>query len=183
VESRSGNSSLNCASGVLAFVEAFDCHHGDRVFGEPDHVCGTWQRYASQDEFRDFSFRRNDDVDGHLFAGKQILVLRHQIGLSANAGDLRRYVEQRMRNLARHHVDFVVERHRYDHVGVLRAGAGKNVGMRAVANEALGVERVSHVADQVRRDIDNRHVVALGGQSFRDAVSDLAGTADDDLHG
>jgi hypothetical protein len=102
--------------------------------------------------------------------------------LGADAGDLGGHVEQRVGDLAGHHVDLVVEGDGDDHLGLLGAGLGQHVGVGAMADEAADVEIVADGLDQVRRGIDDRDVVVLGGQSFGDAIADLAGAADQYPH-
>ena len=109
--------------------------------------------------------------------------MRLQVALGADARDLGRHIEQRVRDLAGDHVDLVVEGHGDDHVGLLHAGLGEHLGVGAVTDEAADVERIADRVDELRRRVDHRHVVFLGGQALGDAVADLSRTADDDAHG
>jgi hypothetical protein len=106
-----------------------------------------------------------------------------QIALVAYPRDLGRHAEQRVRDLAGDHVD-LVERGRGDqHLGVLGAGAGEDIGMRGKADDARDVERVGDVAHQVRIGVDHRDRIALVRQVPGDLVPDLTGAADNELHG
>src|SRR5690606_41408140 len=66
-------------------------------------------------------FRSNDDVNRQVIAGKEVLIMWAQIGLRPDARYLHRDIEQGMRHLAGHDVDFVIQRDGDDHVGVGRA--------------------------------------------------------------
>ena len=85
--------------------------------------------------------------------------MRGEIALRAYARDLGRHVEERVGHLAGDHVDLVVERHGDDHVGLLGAGPGKDVGMRAVPDIAAYVERLADDVDERRRGVDDGNVV------------------------
>ena len=97
-----------------------------------------------------------------------------QIGLRTNARDPGGHVEERMRDLAGRHVHFVVERHGDQHVGLLRAGQLQRIGMRAMADIAAHVERVADAANELRRGVDERNVVASPEPSFSRCRTDLS---------
>jgi hypothetical protein len=108
--------------------------------------------------------------------------MRLQVGLGADAGNLGGHVEDRMGDLAGDHVDLVVECHGDDHVGLICAGLGENIGMSAMTDIAADIERVTDGLDQRRRRVDNRDVVVLGCKPLGDAVTYPPRAADDDLH-
>src|SRR5690606_15461877 len=90
---------------------------------------------------------------------------------------------QRAGDLRRDHVDLVVERDSDDHVAVTRAGLLEDVRVGAVADVGAGIERVVDLLDEVRPQVDERDVVAFGGEPLGNAEADLAGAADEYLHG
>ena len=94
----------------------------------------------------------------------------------ANARDSRRRAEQRQRDLAREHVDLVAARERDQHVGVARAGALEDVGMRGVADDGAHVEPVLQLAQHVGVAVDDRDFVGLfAGQAESGRAADLPG--------
>jgi hypothetical protein len=93
------------------------------VVGERNCLERSRHLQAANDCSGDLDFRRNDDVDRQVLTRKQVRPRGIEVTLLAHAGDLDRHLEQRMRHLACHHVDFVGLRHGDDHVHVGDAGA------------------------------------------------------------
>ncbi len=89
--------------------------------------------------------------------------------------------EQRMGDLAGHHVDLVGLGHRNDHVRVRRPGLLQDRRAGSVADQSLDVQRVGQPADQLPRLVDDGDVVGFGGQIAGDVLADLSGAADNDL--
>jgi hypothetical protein len=101
----------------------------------------------------------------------------------AHTGDLGRHVEERVTDLAGHHVHFVRIGDGDHHVGAWRAGALQHVGVRGKADQTLDIQGIDDLVDQLRRLVDHGDVGVLARKIAGDARSDLACTADDDLHG
>ena len=108
---------------------------------------------------------------------------RIQVALVAHPRDLFRHVEQRVRDLARHHVDFVGVGNGDDHLGVLGIRLLKHVGERRVADDRPRIHRVGEPLHHRPVAVDHGHVVRFVGELTGDAGADLSGTAHDDLHG
>ena len=109
--------------------------------------------------------------------------MRAQVALGSHARDFCGHVEQRVRNLARDHIDLVGGRDGDQHLGVLRAGLGEHVGIGAVTDKAAHVEAVRDALDEARARVDDRDVIVLRGEPLGNAEADLAGPADDYAHG
>ena len=165
-----------------AVLQTFDRHHHDRIVGETHRIGCPRKRDPAQHDLADLDFRRNDDVDRHVIAGKEVRPVRTQIALRADTGDLGRHVEQRMRHLTGHHVDLVIERHRDDHVRLLGTGLRQHVGMGAMAHIAAHVERIANALDEIGRGIYDRNVVFFRRKALGNTVADPARSADDDFH-
>ncbi len=165
-----------------AILAAFDGDHRHRIVGELHRIRRTRQGDAAQHHFTDLDLGRNDDVDGHVFAGKQIAVLRQQIFLRPYAGHFRGHAEQRMRHLTGHHVDLVVKRDADDHVGVFRTRRFQYVRLGTVADEAAHVELVADGLDQRGRIVDDCDVIAFLCKPLGNAVANLPCPANDDFH-
>ena len=97
---------------------AADADQPHPVVGERDAIGGARHLEPQRDRARDLDLGRDDHVDRHMLAAEQVLPAALQIALLADARDLGRHVEQRMRDLAGDHVDLVGVRHRDQHVGV-----------------------------------------------------------------
>ena len=76
--------------------------------------------------------------------------MRLAIGLGANSGDLGRHIEQRMGDLARHHVDLVIQGHGNDHVSLFGTCPCKHIGMRAMTDMAANIELVLDILHKLR---------------------------------
>ena len=164
---------------VLAASHADEPH---QPVDQGNHLERAGHLKTSGDGARHFDFRRDDDVDGQILAREQIRVDRAQIALVTDSRDLDRHVEQRMRHLARHHVDLVVLGDGDQDVGVLGLGTFQRIRMRGMADDSLDVQAVADAPDQFRRLVDDRDVVVLHRQIARDIGPDLSGAAYDDLH-
>ena len=165
---------------VIAAAQRDGPHH---AVGERDGIGGAGHQQAAHDRPRDLHLGRDDHVDRHVVPAEQIGPDLLQIGLGAYAGDLGRHLEQRMRDLAGHHVDLVGLGDRDDHVAVAGRRTLQHIGMGGEADQRADIERVADLARQVFGPVDHRHVIAFGGKLACDVVSDLAGAADDHLHG
>ena len=149
--------------------------------GELEHL----QRAGEADQLRDVVGDERGgadrDVDGDAARAEQGLVGDQRA--RADARDARRRAEQRQRDLAREHVDLVAARQRDQHVGVARAGALENVGIRGVADDGAHVEPVLQLAQDVGVAVDDRDFVGLlAREADRRRAADLAGAEDQDLH-
>ncbi len=87
-----------------------------------------------------------------------------------------------MGDMAGDHVHLVGMRDRDQHVGIAGAGPLQDLRMGGVADQALHVEGVRQLFDQLARDVDDSDVIVLAGEIAGDVEADLAGAAHDDLH-
>ena len=164
---------------ALAAAHADQLHP---VFGQRDHLEGAGHLEPAGDRAGNLDLGRDDDVDRHVLAREQGPEHGVEVTLVADPGDLRRHVEQGVRDLAGHHVDLVGLGHRDQDIGALGVGLLERVRMGRMADDALDVEAVADSPDQVGRAVDDRHVVAFTGQIARDVESDLPGPTNDDFH-
>jgi hypothetical protein len=162
--------------------QAFDRHHHDSLVGKTDNVAHTGQGDAAQHHFPDLKLGRNDDVNRHVIAGKQILIVRLQIGLCADAGDLGRHIEQSMRHFTGDDVHLVIKRCRNDHVRLLGTGGRQNIRVGAVTDKTAHIQRVAYDLNELGRRVDDRNIIVFGSQAFGDAISNLPCAADDHTH-
>ena len=170
---------IDQGTGILA-AHAQQLH---LVVGQGNHLERPGHLEAPRHRAGHFDLGRDDDVDGHVVAGKQIRPDGVQVALVTHAGDLGRHVENRMGHLTGHHVDLVGIGHRDDHVRVRRARFFQDVGVRGMADDPLHVEGVGDLVDQLRRLVDDRDVVFFQGQMPGNVEAHLSGAADDYLHG
>ena len=91
---------------------------------------------------------------------REQLVRAHVLG-RADARDLGRRMEHRVRNLARDHVGFVGVRQCDDNVGVVRAGAVEHLGISGVSDDSTDVETVLEFSQDFGPHVDNRYFVRL----------------------
>ena len=152
------------------------------VVGEPGQVQRPRHIETAGYGARHLDFRRDDGVYGHVRAAEQRPPRRFEIGLLADARDLGGHVEQRMPHLARHDVDLVGLGDGDQHVRLARSGPFENVGMRGETDHRLHVEAVAHLADALRRVVDDDDIVVLGGELASDVVADLSGAAHQNSH-
>src|SRR5512145_2018029 len=87
-----------------------------------------------------------------------------------------------MSDVARNHVDFIGIRHRNQHVGVGDAGAFENIGMGGISDEALNIESIDELLNQLARYVDDGDIIVFAGKIACNVETDLAGAANDDLH-
>ena len=140
-----------------------DCNELDVAASETDaHQCAR-RTEALQDGVAHFGFGRNNEIDSQPLAGKKLAPARRQILLSAHTGDLVRNVEQRVGNLANHHVDLVGIGHGDDHIAVVCASRLKNIGIAGMPLDPTHVEFGLDNVDQLRVLIDHDNVVVLIG--------------------
>ena len=71
-----------------------------------------------------------------------------KIALRAHTRHLGRHVEQRMSDLAGHHVDLIVQGNRDDHVGLIGTRQRQCVGMRTMPDETAHIERIADRIDE-----------------------------------
>ena len=88
-----------------------------------------------------------------------------------------------MRDLAGHHVDFVVQGNGDQEVGLRRARFFQHFRVGAMADDAARIDGFADGLYQFRGRIDDGYVVPLCGKALGDAVPNLSRTADDDPHG
>ena len=105
-----------------------------------------------------------------------------EIFLGAHAGDLGRDIEQRLCHLARDHVHFIIQGDGDEHVRIARPGILQDRRIRAVPQHTTGIEHVIHPLHQFLGRIDDADVIAFSGEPFGDAIANLTGTTNDDLH-
>ena len=165
---------------------AFLAAHGDHPHtpaAERQHVEGARHLKPAFDGAGDLDLGRDDQVDRHVVPAEEIGPGRVQVALVADPRDLFGHVEQRVRDLARHHVDLVGVGNGDDHLGVLGIRVLEHVGERRVADDRPRIHRVGEPLHHRPVAVDHGHVVRLIGELTSDAGADLSGTAYDDLHG
>ncbi len=140
------------------------------------------QLQAPQNHVADLDLRRDDVVDRHAVAREQVGPARIEIALRADPRDFRRHVEERVRDLAGDHVDFVVKRHGDQHVRLGDARLLQDVGMGCISFDRAHFQDVVGPLHEFRTRVDDRDVVAFRRQAFGNAGTDLSGPADDHLH-
>ena len=158
-------------------------NHPQATAAERQHVEGARHLKPALDGASDLDFGRNDQVDRHVVAAEQVRPGRVEIALVTHPSDFLGHVEQRVRHLTRHHVDFVGVGHGHDHLGVLGIRFLEHIRQRCVSDDRPRVDRVREPLHHCPVAVDDRHVVRLVGKLARDAGAHLSGTADDDLHG
>ena len=160
--------------------------HDAQQLRTPPHetfgIKGGRGRQPLQRRLGHFLLGADDHVDGHVIGAEQVGVLRIQIGLRAQPGDLARHRKHRMRDLAGDHVHLVGIGRGDDHVGIARACAFQHVGVAGKAGDPLHIQRFRRAADQVGIHVDHGHIILFARQVPRDLPADLARAADDDLH-
>ena len=124
-----------------AFLAAYG-DHSQAPAAERQHVESARHLEPALDGTSDLNFRRDNQVDRHVVAAEEIRPSRVEIALVAHPRDFLRHVEQRVRNLTRHHVDFVGVGHGDDHFSVLGVCFLKHVGQRCISDDRSGVNRV-----------------------------------------
>ena len=140
--------------------------------GELEHLQRARETDQLRDVVRDERRRADRDVDGNAAGAEQRFVGDQCPG--ADARDTRRRAKQRQRDLAGEHVDLVAARQRDQHVGVARAGALEDVGVRGVADDGAHVEPVLQLAQHVGVAVDDRDFVGLlAGQAEGGRATDL----------
>ena len=92
-----------------AVLAAFDRDHRHAVLREANRVRRARKRDTAQHHAPDLELGRDHDIDRHVLAGEERLVLGQQVALRPHPRDLARHVEDRVRELARHHVHLVVQ--------------------------------------------------------------------------
>ena len=125
---------------------------------------------------------RDDHIDGHVVAAEKVSPDRLEIALVPYARNLGRHVEQRMGNLAGHHVDFIGIGDSDDHIRVIRTSSLKCMGVRSETLHGFDVHGIRDFLDQFRRAVDDGNVVILRNQMPDDTRSHLAGSTDYYLH-
>ena len=129
-----------------------------------------------------FDLGRDDHVDGHVVAAEKIRPHGLEIALVAHPRDLGRHFEQRMGDLAGHHVDFIGIGDGDDHIGVARPGGLEHVGVRGESFHGFDIHGIADLFDLLRRLVDDRNVVIFGDQVANNARPHLTGSADYHLH-
>ena len=157
--------------------------HPHAPVAERQHVQRPRHLQPALDGAGDLYFGRDDQIDRHLVAAEEIRPDRVQVALLAHPRDLLGHVEERMGDLAGHHVDLVGVGDGDDHLGGLGARFLEHVGERRVTDDHPRVHRVGEALHDRAVVVDHGHVVGLAGELASDAGADLAGPADDDIHG
>jgi hypothetical protein len=133
------------------------------------------------DILRHERLRADAHIDRQAIGAEQPRVTHILAG--ANAGDLRRSAKQRVRDLARDHVDLVAVRQRDHHVGILCACPLEHVGIRCIADDGAYVEPILQLAQHLRVAIDDRDLVRLlAGKAVGDRRADLPSAKYQDIH-
>ena len=146
-----------------------------RPFGEIEHLGCTGIEYQLLDVFADELLRADSHVDRYRVLREQ--VVGAHVFRRANAGDLRRRVEQRVGDLAGDHVGLVGVGQRDDDVRIVRAGAAQNFRIGGVADHGADVETVLQFPQHVGAHVDDRDFVGfLAGQVIRGRRTDLTCT-------
>ena len=143
---------------------ATDAEQLNAAVGERDRVECAGRLQTPHDAVGDLQLRRDDHVDRELVAGIEAAPDRGEIALVAQAGDAARYLEQRIGDLAGHHVDLVRSGDRDQHVRFPRAGLLQHFRIGGVADHAAHVEGFVDAPRLGRRYIDDRDVDALHGE-------------------
>ena len=150
------------------------------------------QRTGVLEQFLDLlhhgAFGVDEHVDRHVLAAEELelgVVAVRPPGVFAgtNAGDLARRLEQRVADLARHHVDLVAVGHGDQEIDVVGAGGQQRVGAGGVAVDGLDVQPVLQLLEAPGVLVDQRDVEVLVGEVLGQRASGLAGPENQDLHG
>ena len=165
--------------GLLIAVDPDQRH---LAVGQGVDVEGSRHLQAPLDGPRHLDFRRDCHVDGHVVPAEEVGPLGIQIRLVADPRDLGRHVEDRMTNLAGHHVDLVGIGDRDHHFRIGSAGLLQHVGVGGEAHHALNVEGVGDLFHQGGGLVDHGDVGIFAGQVAGDVEPDLSGAADNDFH-
>jgi hypothetical protein len=121
-----------------AAVVGLDRHELNAAFREIQYLQRTGVLEQLPDVVGDHLLGVDEHVDGHVLAAEEAFAV--QVGRRADAGDLGRRAEQRVADLAGHHVDLVAGGHGNQHVRIVCAGSAQHVGMRRPALNRLNVE-------------------------------------------
>ena len=129
----------------------------------------------------------DEHVDGHVFAAEEldggVAVGRGEILVGTNARDLHRRLEQRVADLARHHVHFVAVRCGDQQVGVFRAGGQERIWPRGMAVNRLQVQPVLQFLQARAIGVHHRDIHGLAGQVNGQRPTRLPSAKDEYLHG
>ena len=125
---------------------------------------------------------RDDVIDGHVLTAEQIGPNWRQVFLLTDPRDLQRHIEQRVGDLAGHHIDFIGEGYSDQHIGVRDAGPFQNIRKRGQPDDATHVLAFADLANQSLVLIDHRYIIVFVRQMFGDAGTDQAGATNHDLH-
>ena len=84
--------------------------------------------------------------------------------------------------LTGNHVHFIVERDGDQHIRIGGTGACQHIRMRAMTDNGSHIQRIRNLLDELRRLVDDCHIVLFRRKLFGDTEADLTRTADDDFH-
>ena len=169
-------------------MEGAHRHQLHSAVGEVEHLqrAGVFEQFL--DLRHDRPFGVDEHVDGHVLAaeeleGRFVAVGPGGVLLGADAGDLARRPEERVADLAGHHVDFVAVGDGNQEVHVVGAGGEQGVRARGVAVDGLDVQPVLQRLQASPVVIHQRDVEVLAGEVFGQRPPGLAGAENQDLHG
>ena len=129
---------------------------------------------------RDQLLRADAHINGQCLGAKEFVF--DQVLIGANTRDLGRGMEQRVGNLAGHHIEFVGLGDRDNHVGIIGTGAAQYIRVGGVATHGADIEVFLQVAKQYGVGIDYSDIVGLTGKVLCQRCPHLSGTQNDDLH-
>ena len=120
-------------------------------------------------------------IDGYRFRVEELFRITNVIRRTNTRYAVWR-IEQSVSDLAGHHVGFVRTSDRYQHIGIIGSRLAQYARVRAMPLDDTQVERILQAAQTVAIGINQRNIIVLADEVFRQRAADLAGAQNNNLH-